>query len=289
MKEFVDRAKQLSKTMAGRLRRAVDPPLASDATPLEIRHFIVESIEARVQPTGGGRRKLPDAVVDVRIVAADAAAQRALRAVLDEVQDAALARLKELSCDVPAGFRVEVTYLKRAPSGWPADRQLAIEYSQPPSAGTSLAENPPSLTLTVLRGAATEDSYSFTAPIVRVGRSPMPHDDRGRSRRNDVAFLENGDDDSMTVTRGHCEIRFSRAHGGYRVFDERSVNGTRIVRGGDVIDVPANDPMGVAILDGDELQFGNAAVRVAIGTSAAAPQSSGGEPIPTARSGPGRR
>ena len=69
----------------------------------------------------------------------------------------------------------------------------------------------------------------------------------------------------MTVTRGHCEIRYSRSAGGYRVFDERSANGTRIVRGGDIIDVPANDPMGVAILDGDELQFGNAAVRVEIG------------------------
>jgi hypothetical protein len=265
MKQFVDRAKQLSKTMAGRLRRAVDPPLASDATPLEIRHFIVESIEARVQPTGGGRRKLPDALVDVRIVAADPAAQRALRAALDEVQGTVLARLKELSCDVPPGFRVQVTYLKRPPSGWPADRQIAIEYPQPAAIETTPALDTPSLTVTVLRGAATQDSYYFTAPIIRVGRSPMPHDDRGRTRRNDVAFLENGDDDSMTVTRGHCEIRFSRSQGGYRVFDERSANGTRILRDGDIIDVPANDPMGVAIRDGDELQFGNAAVRVTIG------------------------
>jgi hypothetical protein len=265
MKEFVDRAKQLSKTMAGRLRRAVDPPLASDATPLEIRHFIVESIEARVQPTGGGRRKLPDALIDVKIVAGDPAVQRAMRAVLDEVQDAVVARLKELSCDVPPGFRVQVSYLKRAPSAWPADRQIAIEYPQPAPVQTAAAIDTPSLTLTVLRGAASQDSYHFTTPIVRVGRSPMPHDDRGRTRRNDVAFLENGDDDSMTVTRGHCEIRFNRSHGGYRVFDERSANGTRIVRGGDIIDVPANDPMGVAIMDGDELQFGNAAVLVAIG------------------------
>ena len=265
MKEFVDRAKQLSKTMAGRLRRAVDPPLASDATPLELRHFNVESGEARVQPTGGGRRTLPDALVDVKILAADPAAQRALRSVLDEVQGAVVTRLGELRCDVPAGFRVQVTYLKRAPSGWPADRQLAIEYPQPAAAAAAPVLDTPSLTLTVLRGTAAQDSYHFTAPIVRVGRSAMPHDDRGRTRRNDVAFLENGNDDSMTVTRGHCEIRFSRSHGGYRVFDERSANGTRIVRGGEIIDVPANDPMGVALADGDELQFGNAAVMVAIG------------------------
>ena len=107
MKQFVDRAKQLSKTMAGRLLRAVDPPLAGDAAPLEIRHFIIESIESRVQPSGGGRRKLPDALVDVKIVAADPAAQRALRTVLDDLQSGVLKRLKELSCEVPAGFRVK--------------------------------------------------------------------------------------------------------------------------------------------------------------------------------------
>jgi hypothetical protein len=264
MKEIVDRARQLSRTMAGRLRRAVDPPLALDATPLEIRHFIIESVEARVQPSGGGRRRLPDALVDVKIVAADPGVQRALRTALDDVQNGVLARLKELSCEVPAGFSVQVTYLERAPSGWPADRQLAIEY--PPVQVVDTAPTGiPELTLTVTRGSAAQESYSFTLPIVRVGRSAAPHDDRGRTRRNDVAFLEDGNDDSMTVTRGHCEIRYSRAGGGYRVFDERSANGTRIVRNGEIIDVPANDPIGVAIRDGDELQFGTAAVTVAVG------------------------
>ena len=260
MKEIVDRAKQLSRTVAGRLRRAVDPPLASDATPLEIRHFIIESIESRVQPAGGGRRKLPDALVDVKIVA-DPSAQRALRTALDDVQSGALARLKELSCEVPAGFSVQIAYLERAPSGWPPDRHLAIEYSHVQPVELA-APGMPELTLTVTRGSATQESYSFTQPIVRVGRSPAPHDDRGRTRRNDVAFLEDGNDDNMTVTRGHCEIRYSRAGGGYRVFDERSANGTRIVRNGEIIDVPVNDPIGVAILDGDELQFGIAAAKV---------------------------
>ena len=107
----------------------------------------------------------------------------------------------------------------------------------------------------MVRGSATQESGTvFSLPIVRVGRSQAPHDDRGRARRNDVAFLEDGDDDSMTVTRGHCEIRYSRAGGGYRIFDERSANGTRIVRAGG-IKVPTNDPIGVAILDGDELNF----------------------------------
>jgi len=264
MKQFVDRARQLSRTMAGRIRRAVDPPLASDATPLEIRHFIVESIESRVQAAGGGRRRLPDSLAEIRIVAADGAAQRALRAALDDVQDAVVARLKELSCEIPAGFKVQIVYLKRAPAGWPADRRIAVEYPIQPEAQAPLSSDVPTLKLTVLRGTATQSSYSLALPVVRVGRSAAPQDDRGRTRRNDVAFLESGDDANLTVTRGHCEIRYSRAGGGYRVFDERSANGTRIVRGGEIIDVPSNDPLGVALLNGDELHFGNAAVKVSI-------------------------
>ena len=273
MKQFVDRAKQLSRTMAGRIRRAVDPPLASDATPLEIRHFIVESIESRVQPAGGGRRRLPDSLAEVRIVAPDAAAQRALRAALDDVQDAVVVRLKELNCEVPAGFKVQTVYLKRAPAGWPADRHIAIDYPPQPEPQAAPTSEVPALKLTVIRGTATQSSYNFTQPVVRVGRSAAPQDDRGRTRRNDVAFLESGDDTNLTVTRGHCEIRYSRAGGGYRVFDERSANGTRIVRNGEIIDVPSNDPVGVALLNGDELHFGTAAVRISL--PAARSQNSG--------------
>ena len=83
-------------------------------------------------------------------------------------------------------------------------------------------------------------------------------------RRNDIAFLEDDDERNKTVTRGHCEIRYNRTTREYRIFDERSANGTRIVRAGDVIEVPARDPIGVAIASGDELHFGKAAVRVTI-------------------------
>ena len=267
MKEFVDRARQISRTLAGRIRRAVDPPLAADATPLEIRHFIVESVEARVQPAGAGRRTLPDSHIVVKVIANDLAAQRALRTALDGLQAAIAGRLGELRCDVPPGFRVEVNYLKRRPAAWTEAQHVAIEYPEPLRLEAAKpSETPATLRLTVVRGTATQSSYTFAAPIVRVGRSEAPHDDRGRARRNDVAFLENDDEHNKTVTRGHCEIRYSPQTGEYRIFDERSANGTRILRGGQIIEVPASDPIGVAIRSGDELQFGNASVRVSITT-----------------------
>jgi hypothetical protein len=266
VKRIVERAREFTKTVAVGIRRAVDPPLDEHATPLDIRHAIVESIERRVQPAGRGRRILPDGHVKVRALAADGGAQRALRAVLDDVQGVVEARLRELKCETPVGFRVEVAYVKARPASWAAGQRMAMEYPEPApgDAAPAAPQAPPGLELTVLKGTARKRSYSFADAVVRIGRSDAPVDDRGKVRHNDIAFLEDDDERNKTVTRGHCEIRYNRATREYRIFDERSANGTRIVRAGDVIDVPARDPIGVAIASGDELQFGKAVVRVTI-------------------------
>jgi hypothetical protein len=267
MKKIVERARQVTRTVAVGLRRAVDPPLGDDATPLDVRQAILETIERRVQPAGAGRRILPDRFIRIKILAPDPPSERAMQAVLGDIQAAAMTRLREVRCDVPLGFRVDVGYVKARPAAWPVDARFHVDYPVVAPAGRAAApeEQPqPALKLTVVRGTATRSSYAFTQPVVRVGRSEAPVDERGRVRRNDVAFLENEDPCNKTVTRGHCEIRFSAATGQYRVFDERSANGTRIVRGGEVIEVPARDPLGVAMAAGDELQLGQAALRVAI-------------------------
>jgi pSer/pThr/pTyr-binding forkhead associated (FHA) protein len=164
---------------------------------------------------------------------------------------------------MPAGFRVDVSYVKARPAAWPPGAPFHIEYlagGTPPRAAQE-PRRPPALKLTVLRGTAARPSYVFAQAVIRFGRSESPVDERGRVRRNDVAFVED-DAPSRTVGRGHCEIRFDAETGQYRVFDERSANGTRIVRGGEVIEVPARDPLGVALAAGDELQLGQAAVRI---------------------------
>jgi hypothetical protein len=130
--------------------------------------------------------------------------------------------------------------------------------------GTDVASMP-ELTLTIIRGHASQASYRFMESIVRIGRSEAPVDDRGRVRRNHLAFGDDSDKHNATVTRGHCEIRFLPALGEYRVFDEGSANGTRIVRRGEAIEVAPRDPVGSAIASGDELEFGTAAVCVHIG------------------------
>jgi pSer/pThr/pTyr-binding forkhead associated (FHA) protein len=120
--------------------------------------------------------------------------------------------------------------------------------------------------LNVLHGQAEKRQFVFTEGVIRIGRSADPTDDRGRPRFNDVAFLENDSPENRTVTRGHALIRFDAPTGEYRLFDEGSANGTRVVRGGNAIDVPKRDPVGLALRTGDEVQLGKAALRVRIGT-----------------------
>ena len=265
MKKLVERARELSRTVVGSIRRAVDPPLDAAATPLDISHAVLEAVERRVQPAGHGRRVLPDGCVRVKVLAADAPEERALRSVLGGLRAAALARLREVQCEAPPGFRLDVLYLRSRPSAWEQAQRIAIDFpAQPRTPPDPPAETPvPPLRISVVAGVAARSSYSFAVPVVRIGRSESPMDGRGGVRRNDVVFLENDDERNRTVTRGHAEIRYDRQRAEYRVFDEGSANGTRILREGDVIEVPPRDPLGVALHPGDELQFGRAAVRVA--------------------------
>lgn len=270
MKEILGRARQLSRTVMAGLRRAVDPPLDADATPLDLGRAILEAIERRVQPAGHGRRVMPDNFVRVKVLAPDAAEERALRSVLDGLRDAAMARLREVQCEAPAGFRVDVGYVRSRPASWEPTQRIAIDFPvqrtapEPPRPEVPV----PILRITVVAGMATKTTYSFAGAVVRIGRSEAPVDTRGRVRRNDVAFLENDDERNRTVTRGHAEIRFDCRRGEFRVFDEGSANGTRVFRAGEAIEVPARDPIGVSLRSGDEIHFGTAAVRLTIGPRA---------------------
>lgn len=270
MKAFLDQGKQLVQSIATKVSQAINPPLSADARPLDLLHAIVEAVEARAQPVGGGRRELPDSHVKVKVLARDAAEERTMQVVLAGARDKAAARLRELHCDVPAAFRVDVSYVRRRPASWTPEQPMAIEFE--PAAPGSAVPAPldarpagvqqPALVLTIVRGRATAASYTLREPAVRVGRSEAPIDDRGHARHNHVAFTEEDDPHSRTVGRGHCEIRYDAQGATYRIFDERSANGTRIIRDGRVIEVPPQDPFGVAIRDGDVLEFGTAAAQV---------------------------
>jgi hypothetical protein len=268
MKRHLLRAKQIGGTLFEAARRAVDPPLAADATPIEIRQTILDSIEQQVRPVGGGRRALPAPVITASVLAPPAPADRDLKAALKRLEDDAIRRLQELQCEIPPRFAIEVTYLTARPDDWNAEQCIDLGFSDQARSRARTVKRPaqPPLQLTVVKGRALQDSYTFATTIIRVGRSETPTDSGGRPRHNDVAFLDDQAAENTTVTRAHARIQFSIVRGDYRVFDEGSANGTQIIRGGEVVVVQRSDPMGVVLQSGDELRFGKASVRVQIGS-----------------------
>ena len=182
------------------------------------------------------------------------------------LQESIVARLTEVRCAIPAGFLVETRYLARPPAAWAPDQRLACTYDLRDAAevvGTAPTD-PARLRITITRGQATHGSYTFAESHIFIGRSAQPIDGRGRLRTNHVVFLEDGDDHSRTVGRAHASIRYDATRREYRLYDDGSHNGTRVMRDGALLDVKPNDPVGVTLRSGDEIQLGAAALRVQI-------------------------
>jgi hypothetical protein len=248
------------------VRTWFDPPLELDARPLEIREAIVDCVERRAEPAAAGRRVLPHNLVSVTVVARDKDERASLEATLGDVESAVRSRLAELRCQVPAGFEVEVQYAKKPKANWQPTQRFAVDFGtqaitqRPPAREPSL----PPLRIAVQRGHATHPSYLVQEPLVHIGRTAAPTDHLGRPRHNHIAFIEDGDEHSATVGRAHASIRYDAARQEYRLFDDGSHNGTRVIRGGTTLPVATRNPAGLRLLSGDEIQFGTASVTIEI-------------------------
>lgn len=258
-----DRVRQASDVLQGtvdRVRAWFNPPLGADARPLEVREAILDRIEARVEPAGDGRRVLPFDRISVAVVAPDRETRTALEAALGDLEQAGVSRLAEIKCQRPGGFRVQVEYLKRPRPGWAGGQRIDVRFDR----STAAAPTAPVFHVTVMRGAASQESYAFTDRLILIGRTADPVDHRGRTRHNQVAFVDDGDAVSRTVGRAHASIRYELSRGEYRLFDDGSHNGTQVVRDGVVMDVTPRDPIGVVLMSGDEIRLGTAAIRIRV-------------------------
>jgi hypothetical protein len=263
MNDVLSRVHQAVRSTVQRVQVWFDPPLDSEARPLELREAILDDIEQRVESAGAGRRVLPYNHVTVAVVAADKPSRARLQAALDGLQESVVTRLSEIRCAIPAGFVVETRYLTRPPAAWAPRQQLAFHYDRRDAPEVPIAATKaPALHITIARGQATHASYSFNESHIRIGRGAQPVDGRGRPRANHVVFLEDGDADSRTVGRAHASIRYDAARREYRVFDDGSHNGTRVMRDGALFDVMPHDPVGITLRSGDEIQVGTAALRI---------------------------
>lgn len=259
------RLKELGRDWQTRIKRFFDTPLGAEATPLEICQAVLDDIESRVEPVGRGRRVFPynRLVVRLRPSGAD---RPALEAAFSTLPVRVRERLRELQCD-GKGVEVKVALLKKVPAEWPAEQWFALDcYREAERQRAPDAPRTPAFQIAVVKGAASSRSYTFTEPLISIGRTPDPTDDRGQVRRNRVAFLDKIDGVTETVGRAHARLRFDPATGEYHVMDEGSSNGTSVIRNGAAIPVPPRDPRGVRVQSGDEIQVGRAVLRLTIGT-----------------------
>ena len=258
---------RVGKLAAGammRVRTWFDPPLDADARPLEIREAILDAVERRVEPAGGGRRVLPFKYAVVTVLGESPERRAALEAALSDLQPAVEQRLAELRCERPAGFRLRLEVSKRPKSAWMPGQRFAIDSTTdlPEPAPAPERAQVPILNAVVVRGTAARTSYALSERQIRIGRTENPVDASGRPRHNHIVFLEDGDEHSSTVGRSHASIRFHAETREYRLFDDGSHNGTRIIREGRVVEVTPRDPVGVTLMSGDEIVLGTAALRI---------------------------
>lgn len=119
----------------------------------------------------------------------------------------------------------------------------------------------PKQRIEVLKGRAEKQIYHFSRDRMLIGCLPEVHDKEGRLvRKNNVVFPHDGDEINGTVSTMHARIWFEPEMGEFRIMDESSRYGTRLVRTGHTIEVPAENLRGVGLRSGDEICFGQACV-----------------------------
>lgn len=126
-------------------------------------------------------------------------------------------------------------------------------------------QNIPETRLVILKGATDKPEYKMKKDRILIGRSGEVLDREGRMVRiNDIIFKEQEEEINASVGRAHARIWFDHETGEYRIMDEASRYGTRILRGGAVLEIPSGDSSGISLQSGDEIYCGQACVRFEI-------------------------
>jgi hypothetical protein len=264
--DILGRARKLEARIARTIDRAAQRVVTPGGRePLELMHVIVDAVEDEVQAGGRDTRVFPFNRIKVSVAAPARHVRARLEAVFEgppSLRDRIVERLEAAGCDVP-GLTVKVAYVAQPAPGWPSpdchvefDRVSASEPAPPP------APAPTRIRLTVLAGVAEQAQYSFALGRIDLGRCAQVRDQRQRLvRSNHVAFVDTEAPHNQSVSRRHAHIRYLPDEGGYRLFDDRSAQGTGVLRNGRTLAVPPGS-RGIRLQSGDEIVLGEARLRV---------------------------
>jgi len=263
--DILGKARKLESSIARSIDRAAQRLLKSGGRePLEIMHAIVDAIEEEVQPAGRGARLFPFNRIKVSVVAAARDQRARFEAVFDgkpSLRERIQERLESAGCKV-SELEVKVAYVTHARPDWPA-ADCRVEFGRVTAVDTAVQQPRPlprRITLAIVAGAAEQPKYVFALTRIDLGRCPEVRDRSNRLiRTNQVAFADSDAPANQSVSRCHAHIEYAADVAQYRVYDDRSKQGTGVLRNGKTIAVPPGS-RGVRLQSGDEIVLGEARV-----------------------------
>src|SRR5215471_9352073 len=234
--------------------------------PLEIVHAIVETVEKHIEPAGRGRYVFPFNQIRICIAADSSLTRARFEAVFESepsVQQRIFTTLETAGC-ASTGLIINTLYVAQPEPHWTApDFKLEFDRLHPGPPPDTIRR---SLKLTVVDGAAGQQTYVFTTARINLGRRLDVRDNQNRlMRTNHVAFTECAEEPNPSVSRRHAHIESTASPAEYRLYDDRSAHGTSVQRSGVTIVVPPG-PRGIRLQSGDEIALGEARVQVEIET-----------------------
>jgi hypothetical protein len=270
--DILGKARKLESRIARTVDRAAQHVLKADTRePLEIMHAVVDTVEEEVQPAGRDTRVFPFNRIKVSVVAPTREARARLEAVFDgepPLQQRILERLESADCDTSA-LLVKIVYVSEAKPEWAA-REYHVEFDRVAAVAAPVEPVRPApgrIRLIVVAGTAEQSQYSFAMARIDLGRCAEVRDQRRRLlRTNHVAFVDTDAPPNPSVSRRHAHIRYAPDVREYRLYDDRSEQGTGVLRSGRTIAVPPGS-RGIRLQSGDEIVLGEARLRVSVGDS----------------------
>jgi hypothetical protein len=241
--------------------------------PLEIAQAIVDTVAERLEPAPRGRYVFPFNRLHASIVAASRDDRARFAAVLDSeptLRERIAARLRDAGCATD-GIQIAVSYVPRSSAAW-STPEYHVDFARvalppveaAPAQAPVAQEGARDLHITIVHGTAEQPTYVFALPRVNLGRCAEVRDSLSRLiRTNHVAFVDVAGNANHSVSRRHAHIEYVAGARHYRIRDDRSAQGTSIMRDGRMVPVPAGS-RGIRLESGDELVLGEARVRVRI-------------------------
>jgi hypothetical protein len=226
----------------------------------EVRLAILDTLRAKCQRVTG-RQVFPYNLVHVLIRGVrdtDAGAVRSsfLRQMLErEIRSG----LQKARTRFPDDLALEIDCSPELPAS--GDPWISVEVGNQARRAAGVTRRP--ARLVVLQGTANVAELVIDKVRINIGRTLDVQRATGPSRRNDLAFADDGPV-NRTVSREHAHIRFSKKTGEHRLFNDRYYNGENcglwIMRDG--LSQPVHrDTRGTRLHPGDEIHFGSAVVK----------------------------